>query len=55
MVLTDLNCTQVPEIDIFSIDTGRLPEETLALLERLERRYQRRLPLYYPQSQAIGR
>jgi phosphoadenosine phosphosulfate reductase len=24
-------------------------------LERLERHYQRRLPLYYPQSQAIGR
>ena len=22
MVLTDLICTQVPEIDIFSIDTG---------------------------------
>jgi len=55
MVLTDLICTQVPEIDIFSIDTGRLPEETLALLERLERRYQRRLPLYYPESQAVGR
>ena len=36
MVLTDLNCTQVPEIDIFSIEPGHL--KTLALLERLERR-----------------
>ncbi len=55
MVLTDLICTQVPEIDMFSIDTGRLPEETLSLLERLERRYHRRLPLYYPDAQAVAR
>ena len=53
MVLTDLIWTQVPEIDIFSIDTGRLPEETLTLLDRLERRYQRRITLYYPDAQAV--
>src|SRR6202790_306618 len=53
MVLTDLICTQVPEIDIVSIDTGRLPEETLILLERLERRYHRRIKLYYPDAQAV--
>jgi len=53
MVLTDLIWTQVPGIDIVSIDTGRLPEETLALLERLERRYQRRIRLYYPDAQAV--
>jgi phosphoadenosine phosphosulfate reductase len=55
MVLTDLICTQVPEIDIVSIDTGRLPEETLGLLERLERRYNRRIKVYYPQANAIER
>jgi phosphoadenosine phosphosulfate reductase len=55
MVLTDLIWTQVPEIDIVSIDTGRLPEETLALLERLERRYNRRIKLYYPDARAIER
>jgi phosphoadenosine phosphosulfate reductase len=53
MVLTDLVWTHVPEIDIVSIDTGRLPEETLALLERLERRYHRRIKLYYPDAQAV--
>ena len=53
MVLTDLIWTRVPEIDIVSIDTGRLPEETLALLERLERRYQRRVKVYYPDAQAV--
>jgi phosphoadenosine phosphosulfate reductase len=55
MVLTDLIWTQVPQIDIVSIDTGRLPEETLTLLERLERRYHRRIKLYYPDAQAVQR
>jgi phosphoadenosine phosphosulfate reductase len=53
MVLTDLIWTHAPAIDIVSIDTGRLPEETLALLERLERRYHRRIKLYYPEAQAV--
>ena len=55
MVLTDLIWTHVPAIDIVSIDTGRLPEETLTLLERLERRYHRRIKLYYPDAQAVQR
>src|SRR5580658_10414741 len=53
MVLTDLICTHVPAIDIVTIDTGRLPEETLGLLERLERRYNRRIKVYYPDAKAI--
>ena len=55
IVLTDLICTKVPEIDIVTIDTGRLPEQTLALLERLEQRYQRRIQVYYPQASAVER
>jgi phosphoadenosine phosphosulfate reductase len=53
MVLTDIICTLVPEIEIFTLDTGRLHDETLALLDRLERRYQRRIPVFYPDAQAI--
>src|SRR5437660_132268 len=41
MVLTDIIATQLPEIDMFSIDTGRLYEETHELLEKLQRRYPR--------------
>ena len=48
MVLTDIIWTHVPEIDIFSIDTGRLHEETYELLEKLERRYKKRITLVYP-------
>jgi phosphoadenosine phosphosulfate reductase len=48
VVLTDLIWTAVPEIEIFSIDTGRLYPETYELIERLQQRYQRSLRLYYP-------
>jgi phosphoadenosine phosphosulfate reductase len=53
MVLTDLIWTQVPGIDIFSIDTGRLHEETYELLDKLQRRYRRRLKVVYPDAQAL--
>src|SRR4029450_1285421 len=51
MVLTDLIWSHGPEIDICSIDTGRLHEETYELLEKLERRYKKRIKLVYPDSQ----
>ena len=53
MVLTDIIWTHVPEIDIFSIDTGRLHEETYELLEKLERRYKKRLRIVYPDSATV--
>ena len=53
VVLTDLICTHVPSIRIFTIDTGRLHEETRELLERLERRYQRRIDVFHPDGAAL--
>ncbi len=53
MVLTDIIFTHVPEIEMFTLDTGRLHDETLALLDRVERRYQRRIQLFYPDAAAI--
>src|SRR5688572_28131555 len=53
IVLTDLIWTSVPEIEIFTLDTGRLPEHTRNLIERLENRYQRRMKVYYPDAAAI--
>lgn len=50
MVLTDLIWGSVPEIEIFSIDTGRLFPETYDLIERLQRRYGRALRMYYPDA-----
>jgi phosphoadenosine phosphosulfate reductase len=50
MVLTDLIWEAVPQIEIFSIDTGRLFPETYDLIDRLQRRYSRKLRIYYPEA-----
>jgi phosphoadenosine phosphosulfate reductase len=55
MVLTDIIWTDLPQIEVFSIDTGRLPEETYELLERLQRRYRRALRLVYPDAASLER
>ena len=53
IVLTDLIWTHAPSIEIFTLDTGRLHEETINLIERLERRYGKRIKVYYPDPQAL--
>lgn len=53
IVLTDLIFNFAPQIDIFTLDTGRLHPETLDLLERIERRYQQRIRVYYPDANAL--
>jgi len=50
MVLTDIIWSEFPGIDVFSIDTGRLHEETYSLIERLQQRYGRRLRLVHPDA-----
>ena len=55
MVLTDIIWTHLPQIDVFSIDTGRLYQETYDLLEQLQRRYQRRIRVVYPDAVALER
>ncbi len=53
MVLTDLIWEAVPQIEIFSIDTGRLFPETYELIKRLQQRYGRSLKIYYPESAKV--
>src|SRR5260370_35578555 len=55
MVLTDIIWSHLPQIDVFSIDTGRLYEETHELLEKLQRRYQRTVRAVYPDAQPLER
>src|ERR1700733_3750997 len=54
MVLTDIICSSVPQIDIVSIDTGRLHEETYELLAKLQRRYNNRIRVLYPDGQSVS-
>ena len=53
VVLTDLIWSSVPEIEMFSIDTGRLYPETFDLIERLQFRYGRTLRIYYPEASDV--
>ena len=39
MVLTDLIGKNFPNISMFTLDTGRLPEETHSLMKEVEDRY----------------
>jgi len=55
MVLTDLICQHVPGIEMFSIDTGRLPEETYRLMQEVKRRYGISIQVYFPNEAAVER
>jgi phosphoadenosine phosphosulfate reductase len=54
MVLTDIICSSVPQVDIVSIDTGRLHEETYELLAKLQRRYHNKIRVIYPDGQDVS-
>ena len=50
MVLTDLIARHALPISVFTLDTGRLPEETLALIDEVNARYGLRIDVYYPDA-----
>ena len=53
MVLMDLITKNAPSIEIFSIDTGRLPAETYDLIERATKHYRRKIVVYFPEQSAV--
>jgi phosphoadenosine phosphosulfate reductase len=53
MVLTDLILKNGLPIEIFSLDTGRLPPETYTLMGQVEERYGAPLKVYFPASDAV--
>lgn len=53
MLLTDLIWRHDLPIEIFTLDTGRLPIETHALLARVERHYGRRIQLFMPNAEEV--
>src|ERR1017187_1911569 len=50
MVLTDLIAKNQPNIDMFSLDTGRLPQETYDLMQQVRNEYSVPLLVYYPDA-----
>jgi phosphoadenosine phosphosulfate reductase len=53
MVLVDVISREAPSIEVFSLDTGRLPEETHALLDTVREKYSIPIRLYFPESKAV--
>ena len=53
MVLTDLILAESLPIEIFSLDTGRLPAETYTLMAEVEKRYGTRLKLFFPDTAKV--
>jgi len=53
MVLTDLMLADQVAIEIFSLDTGRLPLETYDLIAEVKQHYGLALRLYYPRHELV--
>jgi phosphoadenosine phosphosulfate reductase len=53
MVLTDLIVRFQSDIAIFSLDTGRLPQETYDLLQEVRRHYAIPLTVYFPDNKLV--
>ena len=55
MVVADAVFTADLPIAVFTLDTGRLPHETLDLLERMHRRYLREVEIFRPDAGEVVR
>ena len=53
MVLTDVIVREQLPIEIFSLDTGRLPVETYKLMAETESKYGIKLKVYFPKHEAV--
>src|SRR6266581_5832294 len=53
MVLLDAIAANARRIEVFTLDTGRLPEETQALLETVRDKYPVVIRTYFPDAAAI--
>ena len=54
MVLTDMILKAKLPIGIFSLETGRLHQETLAVLDKVKTRYDHDITVYRPQPEAVA-
>jgi len=53
MVLTDLINQHNIDIEIFSLDTGRLPAETYELMQKVSEYYSKPVITYFPKTEAV--
>ena len=53
MVLTDIIAKEQLAIEIFSLDTGRLPAETYTLMGEVEKKYETKPIVFFPKHDAV--
>jgi len=53
MVLLDLIAKHAPKIEVFSLDTGRLPDETHVLWDQVRERYPIPIQIYFPDAAQV--
>ena len=55
VVLTDMIVKIDPSVRIFTLDTGRLPQETYDVWDKIEKRYGIRIQPYFPKAEDVER
>lgn len=53
MVLLDAICRHAVPIDIFTLDTGRLFQETYDLMDLAKARYKKEIKVYFPEAEDV--
>jgi phosphoadenosine phosphosulfate reductase len=53
MILLDMIAGAAPEIEVFTLDTGRLPEETYTLIAESRTHYDHPIRIYTPESKTL--
>ncbi len=53
MVLTNMVAKINPRIKIFTLDTGRLPQESYKVWEQLEEKYKIHIEAYFPEAKSV--
>ncbi len=52
-VIADIISKVAPKMEIFTLDTGRLFQETYDLMAKIQKRYPMPLKIYYPDTKAV--
>lgn len=55
MVVLDLAARIAPQVRVFTLDTGRLPEETYRMMDSVRERYGIAIELVFPDGDEVGR
>ena len=55
VVLIDMMCKVLPKPRIFTLDTGRLHQETYDLMDRIRNKYGVAVEVYFPEAPAVQR